>query len=240
MTLEPIIAYHQIIFIYQVYQEKKQKSTFKLDYFNMANKKQQLKKQEIQNVASSKKSQTMREWITAICLFNNTDLLLENIKKEVKANNGEIKGLSREFYTNLKKAGLALGLSTHMLVTETVREEYRTFLVEMIKDIEREYGCKTAIEKALAETIASSYVRTLEYSRDLILYTKDNHLTHEKNGYYNMLSKEIDRAHRIFLNASMTLKQLKSPSMEINIKAKTAFVGQNQQFNNKNEINDQQ
>jgi hypothetical protein len=38
----------------------------------------------------------------------------------------------------------------------------------------------------------------------------------------------------------MTLKQLKSPSMEINIKAKTAFVGQNQQFNNKNEINDQQ
>lgn len=237
MTLEPIIAYHQIIFIYQVYQERKQKSTFKLDYFNMVNKKQQIIKQKTQNVAT-RDNQAMRDWVVAISLFNNTDLLLANISKEVKANNGEIKGLSKEFYTNLKKAGLALGLSTHILVTETVREDYRIFLVEMIKDIECEYGCKTTIEKALAETIASSYVRTLEYSRDLILYTKDNNLTHEKNGYYNILSKEIDRAHRIFLNASMTLKQLKSPSMEINVKARTAFISQNQQFNNKNEIND--
>jgi hypothetical protein len=47
------------------------------------------------------------------------------------------------------------------------------------------------------------------------------------------MGKELDRANRIFLNALMTLKQLKNPPLELNIKAGNAFFGQNQQFNNK-------
>ena len=46
-----------------------------------------------------------------------------------------------------------------------------------------------------------------------------------------MLSKERDRAHRQYLSTIMTLKQLKAPAIEMNIKAKTAFVSQNQQIN---------
>jgi hypothetical protein len=45
------------------------------------------------------------------------------------------------------------------------------------------------------------------------------------------MSKELDRANRQFITALTTLKQMKTPSIEINVTAKTAFVGKNQQFN---------
>ncbi len=201
--------------------------------------KKQIKKPEIQKIAIGNKNQHTKDWVIDLSPFYNTDTLLENLVNEAKANKGKIEGLSMDFYRNIKKASFAFGLSTHIPIAETTREEYRTFLIQMIKDIERENDCKTAIEKALAETIASSYVRTLEYSKDLTLYTQDNNLSHEKNGYCNVLSKEIDRAYRIFLNASMTLKQLKNPLLDVNIKSKNTFFAQNQQFNNnQNKNND--
>jgi len=201
--------------------------------------KKQIKKTKSKNLVSSKKNQVMRDWVVAISLFDNTDTLLEKLAEEAIANKGKIEGLSIDFYKNVKKVGFALGLSTHMLVAETVREKYRTFLIKMIKDIECEYDCKTATEKALAETIASSYVRTIQYSKDLTLYTQNNNLSHEKNGYCNVLSKEIDRAYRVFLNALMTLKQLKNPLLKINVKSKNTFIAQKQQFNNKQNENNE-
>jgi len=193
--------------------------------------KPQIKKPEIWDIAISKK--VARDFVINNPTFDNSNNLIEKMREEMVALKSKGEGASPKFIDYLRKVGMALGLSTHKPVAETVREEYRTFLIEMIRDIERDYDCKTAIEKALAETIASSYVRTLEFSRDLSLYTQDKNLSHEKNGYCSMLSKEIDRAYRIFLNALMTLKQIKSPTLELNIKAKTAFIGQNQQFNNK-------
>jgi hypothetical protein len=53
--------------------------------------------------------------------------------------------------------------------------------------------------------------------------------------HYSVMSKELDRANRQFITALTTLKQMKAPSIEINVTAKTAFVAENQQFNvNKN------
>ena len=56
-----------------------------------------------------------------------------------------------------------------------------------------------------------------------------------------MISKELDRANRQFITALTTLKQIKAPSLEINVKTKAAFVAQNQQLNvnptDKNNLN---
>jgi len=158
---------------------------------------------------------------------------------------GEVrkKGLTEQFFLNHEKVAFALGLDTHSPASLSVQEEYRHFLVEMINRVEYEHDCKTAIEKSLAETIALSHIRIVSLTKRFNAYTVDDVTpTKEATDYYNLISKEIDRAHRQLNNAILTLKQVKTPRMPLNVTAKTAFIAQNQQFNNCDpcEINDRQ
>ena len=52
-----------------------------------------------------------------------------------------------------------------------------------------------------------------------------------------VMGKELDRANRHYLTAIQTLRMLKQPPMQLNIRANTAVVGQNQivQANTNNE-----
>ncbi len=197
----------------------------------------QIKERNTKDITIDKTHRVVKNFVIQNSPFYDPDTLIENLRKEIVACKIKGKGASQELIGDFNKVSIALGLFTHIPVAETVKKEYRTFLVEMIKDIESEYDCKTAIEKALAEMIGSSYVRTVQYSKELTLCTVDKDLSHEKNGYYNILGKELDRANRNFLNASMTLKQLKNPLLDINIKTKNAFISQNQQFNNNQNTN---
>lgn len=207
----------------------------------MTGKKLQVIKRYDGALANPKNAQLVRDFIRNHSPYYNPDILMDKLAQKI-AKNGN-KGLSDDFMHDYKKAVMAMGLSTHLPVAETVREEYRTFLIEMVQSIETEYDCKTPSEKALAETIASSYIRVVQFSRELSLCTKEKNISHEKNGYYSLMSKEVDRANRHFTNALLTLKQLKSPTLEVNVKAKNAFIGQNQQFNTsttQNENNERQ
>ncbi len=56
-------------------------------------------------------------------------------------------------------------------------------------------------------------------------------INQNRTAYISILSKEADRSHRQFLSALMTLKQIKAPTIEMNIKARTAFVSDKQQIN---------
>jgi hypothetical protein len=103
----------------------------------------------------------------------------------------------------------------------------------------KEYNCQTASEKALAQTVVIAFEHVIDFSRRL-------HIAMENTGIngvidiktYPLLLKrmqiiglELDRANRQFLTALQTLKQIKAPQIEVNVKTKTAFVAQNQQFN---------
>lgn len=202
----------------------------------MAGKKLQVIKRDAGSLANPQNAKLVRDFIQNHSPYYNPDILLDKLAHKI-AKNGN-KGLSDDFMHDYRKAVMAMGLSTHLPIAETVREEYRTFLVEMIQSIETEYDCKTPSEKALAETIASSYVRVVQFSRELTLCTKEKNVSQDKNGYYTMISKEVDRANRHFTTALLTLKQLKSPTLEVNVKAKNAFIGQNQQFNAPNTQNE--
>lgn len=163
-----------------------------------------------------------------------SDGIIENFGEELlpsiragKLDMETIRGSTEKF----RKALTLYGLDTHFPLEETVAERYRPLVMEFSRKLIQDYNCQTAGEKALAEVIVSAYARILTYSRQLGGATQTISFTKVHVELYSMLSKELDRANRHFITALTTLKQLKAPSLEISVKAKTAFVAQNQQIN---------
>jgi len=123
-------------------------------------------------------------------------------------------------------------VETHMTMMESFGERFRGSAKEMCKQFIQDFDCKTNVEKSMAETAAMAFMRYLDASRRLNnCLDVNNQLSPVKTGYMAMLSKERDRAHRQYLSTVLTLKQLKSPTIEMTIKTKNTFVAQNQQIN---------
>ncbi len=131
------------------------------------------------------------------------------------------------------KEGLAIvALDKHHLIAEALdRDKYRTLVIEIADQLIAEYACKTTSEKMLAETASWAYCRMLEYSSRLNGLINIEYLSNQKNGYYSMLSKEVDRCNRQYLAAIHTLRQVKQPKIAVTFRAHNAFVAQNQQIN---------
>lgn len=158
--------------------------------------------------------------------FDGSDKEKENLKKE-----GEEKAIL---------AMRAMEMETHLGVMESFDARYRGMVRELCPQIIKEYQCSTTIEKTLAEVIANSFIRIIDNSRRLNdCMDAGKYLSEERTHYLAILSKQIDRANRQYLSALMTLKQLKTPAIEMNIKAKNAFVSQNQQINVDNNKNNE-
>lgn len=126
---------------------------------------------------------------------------------------------------------LALETDTHTALMGTFNAEYRGLAKELSEQIIKEHGLVSSTEKILAELIANSFIRVIDNSRRLNNELECREITPNKNVYISLLSKQVDRANRQFLSALLTLKQLKSPTIEMNIKTKNTFVAQNQQVN---------
>lgn len=141
------------------------------------------------------------------------------------------KELSTRLQEEVQQALPIITLDTHYLIAEVVGERYRPFVITFAKQLIDEYQCKTPSEKALAQNIAISYVRSIELSNRATSMARTDSTSQEKNGYYGALSKELDRAQRQFTSSLLVLKQMKSPNLEVTIRAKTAFIAQNQQVN---------
>ncbi|KKQ23743.1 MAG: hypothetical protein US40_C0007G0057 [Candidatus Roizmanbacteria bacterium GW2011_GWC2_37_13] len=124
------------------------------------------------------------------------------------------------------------------LVTDWSNGRATEFGIQLYK----EYNCQTASEKALAQTVVIAFEHILDYSRRLhaMLETTGRMQVMDIKTYPLILKRiqiiglELDRANRQFLTALQTLKQIKAPQLEVNVKTKTAFVAQNQQFNVEN------
>jgi hypothetical protein len=114
---------------------------------------------------------------------------------------------------------------------ESVSENYRDLAKELSKQIRSDYGCTTSIEKALARDIVSAHIRVIDNSRRLNNELECREINQNRTYYIATLSKQLDRAHRQFINSVALLKQLKAPAIEMSIRANTAFVSNNQQIN---------
>lgn len=124
-------------------------------------------------------------------------------------------------------------LYSHISLRYTVGNYYKEMVIRFCNQLIEEYNCKTPSEIGLAEIAASSYAKYLDYS-DLLSETSHKLFSNIISSSFSALSKEVDRSQRAFVSAILTLKQLKSPPMTVRIKAKNAFVAQNQQVNTAN------
>lgn len=115
-----------------------------------------------------------------------------------------------------------------VLLIEGFKDELKTFVVDLSKQIQREYGCSTASQRATAELAASSYARTLQSQMMITRYLSKGEFTDLGVLYMKFLSKELDRANRHYITAIQTLVSLKQPSMNITVKTNTANIAQQQ------------
>lgn len=129
----------------------------------------------------------------------------------------------------------------HFLLAESIPSKFAAMAIKMSKSLIREYNCTTTLEKSLVEIIVNAFCRSLQLSRSLMNSIARDSVPIEQNyvNYYNLLSKELDKANRQYLTALTTLQQLKSPSLKVTLKAETAIVGQNQQFNSITPLQDE-
>ena len=128
----------------------------------------------------------------------------------------------------------ALESETHVALMESFDEKHHGWLLELTAKTIKEYNCTTEVEKSLASLIASSHVRIVDNSKRLnehLNYNNSYSYTQNEIRHFEALSKQIERAHRQFLSAVMALKHLKTPQIEMNIKAQTAYISEKQQIN---------
>lgn len=189
-----------------------------------------MKQKQVSTKTVTRTIQETKDFMISSGLYN-PDKIMESFAENMDKNTG--KKMSKELCEDYQDVAMTLGLDTHLPVADSVPEEYRPFLVNMTREIEHDYDCQTAVEKSLAETIASSHVRVIYYSRRLNDLIRGESLPKkDKTNFYNFIGKEIDRAQRQLNSSILTLKQVKVSSQPCNITAKTAFIAQNQQINN--------
>jgi len=131
----------------------------------------------------------------------------------------------------LGNMAMVLGLETHVPLLRSVTEEYRPLMVEISNCLQNEFKCETTSEKMLVHLIANAYFRINSLTGRMVHTMELDRASPTLNGFYTVLSKELDRAGRQFTSALLTLRQLKNPHTDIKLKANVAFVAQNQQLN---------
>lgn len=136
---------------------------------------------------------------------------------------------------------MSYGIENGLSMMEAVEARYRGMMKNLRDGLVKEYNCITYSEKALVDLAINAYSRNLTLSKYLVNTAGMGQTSANLNNFLGIMSKDIDRANRHFITALETLKQLKQPELKVNIKTNTAFVSQNQQFNNsqaKNETNE--
>lgn len=175
---------------------------------------------------------------------DNPSLILSKMDKMLNLyrdapNEAEKDKLLKQLDKLYEKAASATSLDNHFRLGASTTQELRPLVIDMCNQLIVEYDCKTVSEKTLAEIIAGAYVRILRYSTSLNNSYAINDANPNLNAFRANASKELDRAHRQYMFALTTLKQIKSPFTSLNVKAQTAFMGTNQQINlNKVEDNE--
>ena len=191
--------------------------------------------EEIKQITKEESENELKSILTkfTFSLFsqdNNTELR-KKVYNEIAPRIFTNENISDEKKTDyLLKTLRKMGLDTKVQLAESIGEEHRSIAMGLADELIAEYDCKTASEKALTQIVANAFVRTMEYSQTLET-CRDKTVKLNLFGYYSIIGKELDRANRHFLSSLMTLRQMKSPAIKINVTAKTAFMAENQQFN---------
>ncbi|MFQ6049735.1 MAG: hypothetical protein ACE5J0_01685, partial [Candidatus Paceibacterales bacterium] len=112
-------------------------------------------------------------------------------------------------------------------------------LIPLKNEVVKDYNCQTILELMLAGRISTLYWRITKWesvfnyllgdSNDIwsFCYSFDD----AKRDAVETLSKGVESAHRQWISSIALLKELKRPSLNLQIKTKGTFIAQNQQIN---------
>ena len=164
------------------------------------------------------------------------NIVLKEGEKEF--NNSKGKQLVTTPKSNAFKVMTLFEFENGMLLTTVIPEQYKTFGIDLMRNIQKEYNCQTPSEKATAELVTSNYIRTLEIQRRINSYLDLGTITDTGVRFLAIMSQELDRANRHYLSSLEALKSMKQPQLGVNIRANTAVIGQNQVVQANNLPND--
>ncbi|MDD2890862.1 MAG: hypothetical protein PHE49_09545 [bacterium] len=159
----------------------------------------------------------------------NLNKIAEKIIPALRIKNEEI---SDEDRVMIRQAVTDLGFENDLSIMESVEDRYRGMMINLRRELIKEYDCKSYGEKALVDMAVSAYARNFTFNKRLLFLDKIKTADNEINGFITALGKEIDRANRHFITALEVLRQFKQPELKVNVKTNNAFISQNQQFNN--------
>lgn len=171
----------------------------------------------LENARTQLSKLTHRDDPTQVLLEAESMLTTMNIKTyDAKTNDPIFKAMTLKEFDN----GAIFSMS--------IPDHQKTFGIDLMRKIQSEYECITASEKATAELASINFLQVLEIQRKMKNYLEIGSITGNGVQYLAVLSKELDRANRHYFTAVQTLKMLKQPPMQLNIKTNTTIVGQNQ------------
>lgn len=156
---------------------------------------------------------------------HDTKVILEKIKDNIKNDN------KKELGENTLNLWRNYETEYFVGLMESVDEKYRGMVKEISSSIKEEMGIVAELERMLVETCVASFIRYIDNSRRLNNELNGRDITQNRNQYIANLSKQIDRSHRQFMDAYITLKQFKNPPVGLKINATNAFLSNNQQVN---------
>lgn len=134
--------------------------------------------------------------------------------------------------------GLDNGIILQNIVSDT---RFSNALVKMRKELAEEHQCKNASELMLVDRITTAYWRGMRYEmylNRLIEPEPDKFLFNEfKIKALKEIHKGIELSNRQFETGLTLLKNLKQPKLNVRVTADNAYVAQNQQVINTDEVN---
>jgi len=189
-------------------------------------------KEKLKKIDKAKSLDEIKDFIKGSDTGFDAQYILRKADKEME-NLIEPKEFTSD--TNYYKAMTLFEFDKGVLLINSIPEHFRVFALDFSKNLQSEFKCTTASEKSLAEVTSLNFVRTLWIQDRIRAYFGIGSITYTGVRYLDVLSRELDRANRHYLNSLQTLKMIRQPMLEVNIKTQTAVVGQNQivQSNNK-------
>lgn len=106
--------------------------------------------------------------------------------------------------------------------------QYRPLVKNLSLEIQGEYTCFGASEKALAHLMAQSFCQALDmqYScNELYNATRMNEFSLKRQ---QIFAKEMDKAYRQYLSCLQIMRSLKQPALNVTIKTQTANIANQQ------------
>ncbi len=158
----------------------------------------------------------------------------------------KLKKLTKEQESKKEKLGVEIalfyGLDNGIILQNIVSDtKFSNALVKIRKGLLEEHQCKTTSEFMLADRITTAYWRGMRYEMYLNRLIEPEPDKFQFNEFKVKALKEIHKgielSNRQFETGLTLLKNLKQPRLNVRVTADNAYVAQNQQVINTDEVN---